>query len=53
LRTIENRLAQTPGLWIAGNSLRGVAINSCVAEAPGVAEAALEFLEQRAKAAAI
>ena len=53
LRTIENRLERTPGLWIAGNSLRGVAINSCVTEAPGVAEAAQEFLEQRAKAAAI
>ena len=53
LQTIDSRLEETPGLWIAGNSLRGVAINACVAEAPGVAEAALEFLERRSSAAAI
>jgi oxygen-dependent protoporphyrinogen oxidase len=53
LQTIDSRLEETPGLWIAGNSLRGVAINSCVAEAPGVAEAALAFLERRASTAAI
>jgi oxygen-dependent protoporphyrinogen oxidase len=53
LAAVERRLAATPGLWITGNSLRGVSINSCVAEAPGVAEAVLEFLERRAKASAI
>lgn len=41
---IEERLPDLPGLWIAGNSLRGVAINACVEQAPGIAEATLEFL---------
>ena len=53
VQTIERRLDETPGLWIAGNSLRGVAINSVVAEVPGVAEAALEFLERPSDAAAV
>jgi oxygen-dependent protoporphyrinogen oxidase len=53
VQAIERRLAAFPGLWITGNSLRGVSINSCVTEAPGVAEAALEFLNRRSDAAAI
>ena len=50
LDTIERRQATMPGLWITGNSLRGVAINSCVAEATEVADAALNFLSGRAGA---
>ena len=53
LSTIERRLAARPGLWMPGNSLRGISINACVAEAPGVADAALEFLERRWGNAAI
>jgi oxygen-dependent protoporphyrinogen oxidase len=53
LERIERRLAGLPGLWIAGNSLRGVSINACVDEAPAVAEAALEFLERRSDAAVV
>jgi oxygen-dependent protoporphyrinogen oxidase len=52
VETVERRLAEFPGLWIAGNSLRGVAINACVAEAAGVAEAALEYLDRRFSAGA-
>ena len=33
LGRIEERLARHPGLYLAGNGYRGVAINSCVAEA--------------------
>jgi oxygen-dependent protoporphyrinogen oxidase len=53
LSTIERRLAARPGLWMIGNSLRGISINACVAEAPGVADATLEFLERRWGNAAI
>jgi len=50
LALIDRRLAGLPGLWLAGNSLRGVSINSCVADAPVVAEAVLEFLAARSTA---
>jgi len=53
LRAVEARLEKRPGLWIAGNSLRGVAINACVEEAGGVAESALEFLQAHGNAPAI
>jgi protoporphyrinogen/coproporphyrinogen III oxidase len=33
LAEIERCLARHPGLWVAGNSFRGVAINACVADA--------------------
>jgi oxygen-dependent protoporphyrinogen oxidase len=46
LSTIERRLTERPGLWMTGNSLRGISINACVAEAPGVADEVLEFLER-------
>ena len=47
LRTIDERRAANPGLWLTGNSLRGIAINACVEEAPGVAESVLEFLARK------
>ena len=47
LRGVERRLADRPGLWIAGNSLHGVSINACVAESSGVAESVLDFLQGR------
>jgi protoporphyrinogen/coproporphyrinogen III oxidase len=37
LDRIEARLARQPGLFVAGNGYRGVAINSCVAEAAPLA----------------
>lgn len=37
LQRIDMLLKAHPGLFLAGNSYRGVAINSCVAEADGIA----------------
>jgi oxygen-dependent protoporphyrinogen oxidase len=42
LARIDAALAQLPGLHLAGNSYRGVSINSCIAEADAIAVAALE-----------
>ena len=44
LKAIEARLREHPGLFLAGNSYRGIAINSCLAEAPRVAEEVAAFL---------
>jgi oxygen-dependent protoporphyrinogen oxidase len=41
LAAIDARLAELPGLFLAGNSYRGVAINACIAEADGIAEKVL------------
>jgi oxygen-dependent protoporphyrinogen oxidase len=41
LARLEDRLARLPGLHLAGNGYRGVAINSCVAEAGPLAERVL------------
>ncbi len=38
LERIETELQQYPGLFVAGNSYRGVAINSCIAEAGSIAD---------------
>ncbi len=38
LAAIDARLRYLPGLFLAGNSYRGIAINSCLAEAPSVAK---------------
>ncbi len=46
LAGIERRLDRLPGLLVAGNSYRGVSVNACVAEAPGIAERLLAHLEQ-------
>ena len=50
--TIERSLERYPGLFVSGNSYRGIAINACVDEAPRIAESVVEFLEQRPSAAA-
>ena len=44
LRRLENLLADHPGLFLAGNSYRGVAVNACVADAPRVAALVAEHL---------
>ncbi len=41
LARIEAQLAQYPGLVIAGNSYRGVAINNCIAESGPIADRVL------------
>jgi oxygen-dependent protoporphyrinogen oxidase len=44
LEAIEGRLAGHPGLFVSGNSYRGISVNLCVDEALRVAEAVLEHL---------
>lgn len=41
MREIDARLAAHPGLYLAGNSYRGVSLNACVAEADQIADAAM------------
>jgi oxygen-dependent protoporphyrinogen oxidase len=41
LARIETLLGGYPGLFVAGNSYHGVAINSCIAEAGGIAKRVL------------
>jgi protoporphyrinogen/coproporphyrinogen III oxidase len=42
LETIARRLAEHPGLLACGNSYRGISVNACVDEAPGIADAIVE-----------
>src|SRR5262249_27442022 len=44
LARIEARLTQQPGLFLAGNSYRGVSINACIADAPHVAAEVANYL---------
>lgn len=44
LQRIDTLLKAHPGLYLAGNSYRGVAINSCIAEASDIAERVLGSL---------
>jgi len=44
MEAIAARLGQQPGLYLSGNSYRGISVNACIEEAPGIAERMLEFL---------
>lgn len=44
LQRIDTLLKAHPGLYVAGNSYRGVAINSCIAEADAISDAILSGL---------
>jgi oxygen-dependent protoporphyrinogen oxidase len=44
LRRIESRLASHPGLFLAGNAYRGVALNDCTEQAARLAEHIQQFL---------
>ena len=48
LDRINQRLGEHPGLLVAGNSYRGVSINSCIAEAESVAESVLQVAKSAA-----
>lgn len=52
LARAEARIAGIPGVVLAGNAYRGVAINSCIADAPGVAARLLTHCARVATAAA-
>jgi protoporphyrinogen oxidase len=42
MRQIDSHLAGHPGLFLAGNSYRGVSINACIAESGTIAAAVLK-----------
>ena len=44
---IERRLERWPGLLACGNSYRGISVNACAAEAPGIATKAIRVLDGR------
>lgn len=44
LAAIEHRLARHPGLFLGGNSYRGVSVNACIAEAAALADRVLSYL---------
>lgn len=44
LEALESRLLSLPGLFVSGNSYKGISVNSCVEEAPRIAESVLDFL---------
>jgi oxygen-dependent protoporphyrinogen oxidase len=46
LHQIDTLVQAHPGLFLAGNSYRGVSINACIAEAGGVADAVLRSIEE-------
>jgi oxygen-dependent protoporphyrinogen oxidase len=43
LQRIESELSRHPGIFLAGNSYRGVSINACIAEAGTIADAVVAF----------
>jgi oxygen-dependent protoporphyrinogen oxidase len=43
LQQIDARLTSHPGLLLAGNSYRGVSINSCIADAQSIASGAIDY----------
>ena len=47
LSVIERRRFEHPGLFLAGNSYRGVSVNSCVEDGAKIAEAVLDFVAAR------
>lgn len=46
LARIEKRLGEYPGLFLAGNSYRGVSINACIEDAPAVARQVAVHLQR-------
>jgi oxygen-dependent protoporphyrinogen oxidase len=47
LTALEERLEAFPGLFLAGNSYRGISLNDCVASAVKAAEEGLRYLMER------
>jgi oxygen-dependent protoporphyrinogen oxidase len=46
LERIDARLSGHPSLFLSGNSYRGISVNACIEEAPGIAERLLEHLSR-------
>jgi oxygen-dependent protoporphyrinogen oxidase len=47
LAALEERLEAFPGLFLTGNSYRGISLNDCVASAVKAAEAGISYLKER------
>jgi oxygen-dependent protoporphyrinogen oxidase len=45
LREVEAGVARRPGLFLAGNSYRGIAVGSCMEDGARAAKLALEYLK--------
>ena len=50
LERIEAALARYPGLFLAGNSYRGVSVNACIEDAPRLARRVVEHLRSVGRA---
>jgi oxygen-dependent protoporphyrinogen oxidase len=48
MRTLDDRLARHPGLFVAGSGFRSIGIPDCVADARTVAESAAHFVRASA-----
>ena len=46
LERIDACLKEHPGLWLSGNSYRGISVNACVEEAPRVADQVLDHFSR-------
>jgi oxygen-dependent protoporphyrinogen oxidase len=53
LHQVDAMLKGHPGLFLAGNSYRGVSINACIADAGSVADAALDVVRAPRSAALV
>jgi oxygen-dependent protoporphyrinogen oxidase len=49
LEAVGKRLEAHPGLFVAGNSYRGISVNNCADEAPRIAEEVLGFVTRRGR----
>ena len=43
---ISARLSNRAGLYLSGNSYRGISVNACIEEAPAIVERLLDFLSR-------
>lgn len=53
LHQVDQLLKAHPGVFLAGNSYRGVSINSCIADAGSVADAAVDIVREARTAARV
>ena len=49
LREIDARLRFAPGLFLAGNSYRALSMNACIAQASGIADTVLGYVNRLAR----
>ncbi|CAG0927697.1 protoporphyrinogen/coproporphyrinogen III oxidase [Thermoflexales bacterium] len=49
IATIDRRLAEHPGLYVAGNAYRGIGLPDCIASGEAAANAAVKYLQSQAE----